>query len=72
MRPKDPANNNIILPESFLTDTLYPNEYKCVGYFQKIDPTRPWTEMKVEIEAVKKTYGQPASSLYTPSTTGSN
>lgn len=49
---------NVILPESFMTDTLYQNEYKCIGNFQKIDPSKPWTQVKVELEAVKKTYGQ--------------
>lgn len=52
------SNNNIILPHAFLTDTLYQSELKYVGYFQKIDPTQPWPEIKVEIQAIRKTYGQ--------------
>ena len=52
------SNNNINLPHSFLTDTLYQSEFKYVGYFQKIDPTLPWPEINVEVQAIRKTYGQ--------------
>ena len=40
-----------------MTDTLYSNESKCIGYFHKIDPSKPWSKIRVEIEAIKRVYG---------------
>jgi len=35
LKSSDPVSNecNVYLPESYLTDTLYMNESKCIGHF---------------------------------------
>lgn len=56
-KSKDPQNNNVMLPASQLSETLYQSEVKCVGYFQRINPVEPWTEIDVQISSVMKTFG---------------
>ena len=58
---------NLYIPVSFISESLYQSETKCIGHFIKIDSTLPFTQLKIEIEATKKQNGAAAPVGYSGS-----
>ena len=45
--------DNIRLPLSTLKDRFYDSDTKCMVHLEKIDPRKPWGELKVNLEAIE-------------------
>ena len=62
IEPEDYENCNVIFYESSFKDLFYRSgDVKTVMHLQKINQNKPWTPLKVSVEAVSKEVA-PASS----------
>ncbi len=50
----DGEESNAYLPKSYFKERFYDSDTKYICHLMKIDPTKPWGNIKVKVEAVEK------------------